>query len=183
MIPILLTIPLLISAGCGGSTVPVELYNEAVAAKSKAEADLAAQIELNENLNNQLATMETDLWEDLEEELTDLRAEINTKQARIDELGTMYPPRNFGDVNELRNWLASQPDPPEARDPVEWLSHGCELQHKALEDGYIINVECTLSEDTMYYTILCTAILEDDSYYYWDPDNDNIQYWMDASYF
>ena len=89
-------------------------------------------------------------------------------------------PQNFPNDSALLAWLISQQNPPEATNAHVWLNHARQLQAAALGDGYIINVSMTYDEETELYTVLCEAILDDGSWYYWDPDYDDLIYWLDV---
>ena len=94
----------------------------------------------------------------------------------------MYPIEKFPDADALEAWLNLQPNPPESTDAILWLSHAIILQEKALKDGYVINIELVSHEDGAY-SIFCSAILEDDSYYWWDPETDDIYYSLNVRHF
>jgi hypothetical protein len=119
----------------------------------------------------------------LQTELNSTQAELSSTQAELAELQAKYPPRLFEDSAELEAWLAGQPTPPEATDAVLWYEHARQLQKAAVEDGYIISADYIGPDSDGLYTIWCSAVLQDNSYYYWDPDTDSLYYGMDVKHF
>jgi len=119
-------------------------------------------------------------------QLTQKVDRLNSEAAQISselaKLRTKYPPRRFRDASELEDWLSEQPNTPVSSDAILWLSHGLELQEKAAEDGYIISVELSSTGNNLYVTY-CSAALQDNSYYFWDPETDEIYYWLDTRHF
>jgi len=118
----------------------------------------------------------------LKADYNSLQTDYGIVEKKLSEIAEVYPVKNFPNAEVLEAWLAEQPNPPKSVDAILWLFHALQLQEKALEDGYIINVEI-ISAHYRYYTVLCTAILEDNSYYYWDPETDEIYYWLNVTHF
>jgi ElaB/YqjD/DUF883 family membrane-anchored ribosome-binding protein len=186
--------------GCIG--IPKDDYNKVI---SERDSALAKQQELQTDLQelqdryntiliekDQLASQLLSLEQtslvvqknlnETQEQLQETQTNLSTANAEIKELKEKYPPRRFRDVVELESWLDRQEIPPKSVDAILWLEHGLRLQNAALADGYIINVEL-FSEDDIYYTVWCTAILQDGSFYWWDPDTHDIYYWLDIRHF
>jgi len=141
-----------------------------------------------EALQEENISLETNL-EATQSELADLQASYNELETEkeivageLAEIKEVYPPQRFSDAEALEAWLAGQPNGPVSTDAILWLSHGLQLQRAALEDGYIINVEL-ITEDDIYYSVYCTAVLEDNSYYGWDPETDDIYYYLNVKQF
>ena len=92
-------------------------------------------------------------------------------------------PRLFANIAELDTWIDAQPVPArESSDAVQWFDRALRLQERAMNDGYLINVELD-SEDDETYSVFCTATLEDGSYCWWEPDTLEVAYWLDYAHF
>ncbi len=144
-------------------------------------ADLKAELGELEGVRSDLTKLQAD-YDALETNYDSLQTDYGVVQNRLSEIQKVYPVEKFPDAEALEAWLVAQANPPPSKDAILWLSHAIQLQEAALEDGYIINVEIT-STDYRYYAVLCTAILEDNSYCYWDPETDEIYYWLTATQF
>jgi len=159
------------------------------------QAEQAALVQENNSLKAELEKVQGDLTT-VQADLTNAQAEYDTLKGDHEKLSAdyeaasvelagikeVYPAKRFPDADVLEAWLIEQPNFPQSTDAVLWYSHALQVQEKALEDGYIINAEL-YSEDDETYSVYCTAILEDGSYYWWDPETDNIYYWLDVKHF
>ena len=112
----------------------------------------------------------------LEEDIVALEQELESLQAK-------YPPRAFESISELETWLLAQPNYPASVDALLWYKRGRELQLNAARDGFMISVTCIDVRESGLYNVWCTAVLEDGSIYWWDPETDNLYYFFDASHF
>lgn len=156
---------------------------------TNSKVDLAeAQAELVDT-NAQLMNTRTELTNVRAElastkiELTNTKAKLVSTQAELAAIEELFPPRYFEDVTELDLWINSQPKPnSESSDAVQWLDRALGQQKVALNDGYIINVELW-DTGSGYYYVDCTAMLQDGSYYFWDPDTNEIGYMLDYRHF
>lgn len=186
---------LFICAGCS-SGVSKSKYDQAV-------ADLQSTSTERDQLKTSLAGMTADrdvlqskldgtkaALTTLQSELSATQSKLSTAQSELsntendlEQMEAKYPPRKFRDAAELEAWLNKQPVPPTATNATLWVDHGLKLQKAALEDGYVINVEIDEGENEGYYVVTCTAMLEDNSYYWWDPDDHDLHYWINYKYF
>jgi len=118
-----------------------------------------------------------------EAELEAITEKLHSAESELQDISSRCPPRFFNDITELDKWIDTQPKPTnESSDAVQWLDRALEQQKAALNDGYIINVELW-TDDAIYYSIDCAAMLQDGSYYWWDPDINEIYYWLDYRHF
>ena len=147
-------------------------------------AEYEAITEQVATLEDQAAVLE-DQIATLEEEKASLEADNAELQADLDALNQVYPPRYFSSATELQDWLAEDDiSQRSSADAVVWYANGLKLQRRALEDGYIINAYILESPDNPgYYNVYCDAVMEDDSLYWWDPETDDIYYWLDVKHF
>ena len=104
-------------------------------------------------------------------------------QVELEYLQDRYPPKLFKDSSELETWLAGQPDPPKAVDAVLWYRHALDLQAAAVKDGYLISAVITDEDKDGLYLVWCSACLKDGSLYLWDPETDDLHYWLDYRHF
>ena len=105
-----------------------------------------------------------------------MKADKVALEAKLSKLTSKYPPRLFRDVSELKDWLATQPNPAPTLDAALWYKHGRELQMAAAKDGYIISVMCMDFDRDGLFTVGCLAVLQDGSLYAWDPETDRVFY-------
>jgi len=133
-------------------------------------------------LESELQSTNQELSE-LREENSNLQNEITLLENNLTSLENKYPPRLFKDVSELEDWLVKQPNPPASQDAIMLFKHARDLQSAAAKDGYIISADFEGPDEEGLYYVWCSAVLEDYSYYYWDPDTDNISFLMDVRYF
>jgi len=142
----------------------------------------------SESLQNDYSSLKSE-YESLQDNYTSLESahqslqtDRATLQERLDALESKYPPRLFKDASELEAWLANQPNYPESADAVLWFNHARDLQKAAAEDGYIISADIW-DHGNGEYTVWCSAVLQDHSYYWWNPETDEIYFAMDVRHF
>ena len=130
----------------------------------------------------ELASTEAELVS-TEAELTSTEVELASTEAELAEIKEVYPPRYFSSGTELQNWLADDNmSDRSSADAVVWYTNARELQKRALEDGHIINA-CIRDNLDGTFTVWCEAVTEDNSLYWWNPDTDDITYWLDVIHF
>jgi len=130
----------------------------------------------------ELASTEAELMS-TEAELMSTEAELASTEAELTEIKEVYPPRYFPSGTELQNWLADDNmSDRSSTDAGVWYANARELQQRALEDGYIISAGMFDNLDGTF-SVWCSAVMEDDSLYWWDPDTDDITYWLDVIHF
>ena len=123
-------------------------------------------------------------YEALQADYNDLKANYETVEAELAQIKEVYPAKNFRDGDALEAWLQKELNPPTTTDAIRWYAHGLQLQERALEDGYIISVILLDREGKgLLYEVFCYAVLEDGSLYWWDPETDDIYYWLDVKHF
>ena len=176
----IVALALLCAAGIGfGYLVPRYQGTSATlssteAALATAQSDLASVQGQLSNVQSQLSNTQGELA-GVQSELSDVSAELAVMQGK-------YPPRRFNSNLELESWLDDQPNPPSSADAVLWLRHALDMQQAAADDGFLISAD-QWTDDGVYYQVWCSAVLEDGSYYWWDPDTDDIYYSLDVNHF
>jgi len=172
----------LILTGCS-SGIPIKDYNGMIDERDTALADAAAVAQELADAESQIADLEDQLAS-TQGEVIDLQDELDTLTAELDDLASVYPLKRFPSGEALQTWLWRDDisERGESSDAVVWLARALEQQRRAADDGYLISVEMT-SHDEVYYTVLCTAITQDDGFWWWDPETDEAFYWLDIRHF
>jgi len=122
----------------------------------------AVQAELNETQSN----------------LANLEQEYNTTKQELDSMKEVCPPKRFADVEALEAWLQNDVNPPTTTDYKLRYTHALQQQERALKDGYIISAAILSGE--YGNLVICSAVLEDNSLYWWTPEIDDLIYVFDV---
>jgi len=116
-------------------------------------------------------------------ELSDTQVELSSTLAELESIQGKFPLERFSTNLALESWLSLQPNPPSSSDAVLWLRHALDLQQAAADDGFLISADYygPFEDDT--YVVWCSAVIANGSYYWWDPDTDDIYYALDINHF
>ena len=114
-------------------------------------------------------------------EINKLKLDYSSVQTELDILKETCPPKRFADMNELEAWLLEQPTPSKSNNANSWYAHARQIQEAGLKDGYIIDAVIVPDYvDESKYVVNCYAVTEDHSLYWWDPETDEIYFWLDV---
>ncbi len=150
-----------------GVAVLAFLWQTSTGDLNSAKADLlSTQDELTTTQNN----------------FSSIQSELDGKTTQLADIQSKFPLRRFADSSELESWLAEQPDAPESTEAVLWLRHAYDLQEAAANDGFLISADY-LEVSSGNYFVWCSAVTDDDSYYFWDPETDSLTYAIDITRF
>ena len=116
-------------------------------------------------------------------ELVGVRSELSGVSAELEIMQGKYPPRRFSSRLELESWLGGQPNPSSSSDVIQLFRHALDLQQAAADDGFLISADYMGPFDDETYYVWCSAVLADGSYYWWNPDTDDIYYALNVNYF
>lgn len=109
----------------------------------------------------------------LGQRVTDLTSQLSTLQGKYDQIAKVYPPHEFGSLNDLTTWLVKDTTSNlPYSDTMEALySKALGQQAAALKDGYVISVDQEVIDDQLYF-VFCTTVIGG-QVWVWDIETDD----------
>ncbi|MEN8613684.1 hypothetical protein ABFB09_00165 [Dehalogenimonas sp. THU2] len=121
------------------------------------------------NSNYQLALDENTT---LNAQNSDLSAQLDAMRAQYEDIAKVFPPRDFGSLQELNEWLSKDNtnETPTAANIEDQYSKGLQQQLAALKDGFIISVDQEYINE--FFSFVLGIAVIDGELWVWDIDTD-----------
>ena len=158
-------------AGCG---VAQEQYDAVVADLNQAQAEL-------QSVRGELDAAQANVSV-LTSTLEESQNELEVVKDELAEIKKVYPPQDFPSKQELMDWLLANDvsDRPAATNAEALYAKALEIQHDALEDGYIVSAWIDYFFDEELFYINCTAVAGG-VVWMWHPETDELTNFSDLT--